>query len=143
MVNMLEEAGKQIQGIKVISAGTFAMKGQKASENAILVMRERNVDLDHHSATPLTQALIEQADLILTMTRSHKEQVLRMSPEAKGKAYTLKEYVGAFSADKEAMEKIDILDPFGQSEWVYRECANEIEAQLKILLGKLLEAAGE
>lgn len=206
---MLEEAGEETKGIKVISAGTSAMKGQRASKQALQVMQEKHIDLHQHRATTLTKALIQEADLILTMTRNHKEQVLAMDTAAEGKTFTLKEYAGRLGDDKEILMEIeklqasiqrkkvdffkeyeeeivrlrnrrselmnelqtiddrmreleremartieneqreviylqdklpsvDILDPFGQPAWVYRECAKEIEEALKIILQKIM-----
>ncbi|QEK13236.1 low molecular weight protein arginine phosphatase [Crassaminicella thermophila] len=126
---MLKEAGEKTKGIKVISAGTATMKGLKASKNAIEVMKEKGIDLNTHEATPITRELIEEADLILTMTRNHKNQILQIAPNAKEKVYTLKEYAGELG---------DILDPFGQSVCVYRECAKEIEEGLKVLVKKII-----
>lgn len=126
---MLKEAAQKKEGVRVISAGTATMKGLKASENAIRVMEEKGIDLTYHAATPITKDLIEEADLILTMTKNHKQQVLQMVPTAKEKVYTLKEYAG---------DTGDILDPFGQSVCVYRDCAKEIEEGLKVLVQKIL-----
>jgi len=129
--NLLKRSGKKADEIKVFSAGTAAFDGQPASPNAIAVAKERGADLESHRASMLTRERVLEADLILTMTRSHKAQVLRMVPEAAGKTYTLKEYV------TRSAENIDISDPFGQSVEVYRRCADEIEEMLKLLLEKI------
>ncbi|MEW9123831.1 MAG: hypothetical protein AB2421_14060 [Thermotaleaceae bacterium] len=207
---MLEEAGQDMEGIQVLSAGTSALKGQRASNNALQIMREWQIDLGHHQARPLTKELIQKADIILAMTRNHKEQVLNLDENAAGKTYTLKEYASYLGDDKEILSEIeklqriiqhkkaeffreyeeeitklrnqraalnsqlqevedrireleqemgktiskeqrelvylqdklpsvDILDPFGQPAWVYRECAKEIEEALKILMKKILK----
>lgn len=130
--NMLREAGEKTKGVKVISAGTGAFLGQRASENAVKAMKEKGIDLKSHRSTPLTLELVDQADLILTMTKNHKEQILRVSPRAMDKTYTLKEYGGS-------LKNTDILDPFGQSINVYRECGKEIEEALKIVVSKIME----
>ncbi len=88
------EVKEQIGEIHVISAGTGAVKGDKASPQAIEVMRERGVSLNEHRAVPLTKELIDEAELILTMTTNHKRQVLAMAPQAEGKVFTLREYAG-------------------------------------------------
>jgi protein-tyrosine-phosphatase len=142
MGKLLEDAGKKVEGIRVISAGTSAVKGQRASKNAIHVMQERKIDISNHQARPLTPRLIEEADLILTMTRNHRESVLRMVPKAKGKTFTLKEYAGRLGNQGNIISEIeglDILDPFGQPPAIYRECAKEIEEELKIVLENIIK----
>jgi len=125
--DMLEKEG--MNGIEVRSAGISAFEGQGASSQAIEVMKERGLDLSSHRATRLTSDLIRQADLILTMTESHKNLVKIMEPAAFDKTYTLKEYVGE--------SPTDITDPYGQAVEVYRHCALEIEKSLKKLIEKL------
>ncbi|WP_255547798.1 low molecular weight protein arginine phosphatase [Crassaminicella indica] len=127
--NMLESLGKKTEGLKVISAGTAALIGQSASKNAIEVMNKKGIDLSTHEATLVTKELLEEADLVLTMTKSHKQQLLFMAPDMKDKIYTLKEYIGKDG---------DILDPFGQPVSVYEACAREIEEILKELAEKLV-----
>ncbi len=129
---MIEEAGKKAKEIQVVSAGTAVIQGQPPSKNAVEVLREKKIDITGHRAAPLTKELIQRADLILTMTRNHKEQVIKLAPWAKVKTYTLKEYGSPLE------EKKDILDPFGQPLWVYQECAKEIEEALKSVLKELI-----
>ncbi|AKL93722.1 protein-tyrosine-phosphatase YwlE [Clostridium aceticum] len=100
--DLLEKYG--LENVRVLSAGTAAVKGDRASRASVEIMRERDLCLQEHRARPLTKALIEEADLILTMTANHKKTVLDMLPEAREKVYTLKEYVNG----GEKME--DVLD---------------------------------
>jgi|GEM_PF-666524 len=157
MLNLLKEVGEKTEGIKIISAGTSAVKGQRASKNAILVMREKDIDINGHEAMPLTRELVDEADLILVMTQSHKFWVMQMSKDAHNKTYTLKEYavrsrstdVGELAGDivrssgrecpHDRLASLDISDPFGLDLGSYRECAKEIEEELRIILRKLLE----
>ncbi len=130
--SMLQKSKKNIQkDIKILSAGTAALDGLEASKNAILAMKEKEIDLCSHKAKLLTKGRIKEADLILTMTETHKLQVLKIDPKASNKTYTLKEYATG------SKDNIDISDPFGQSLKIYRKCADEIEEALKMLLEKL------
>jgi protein-tyrosine-phosphatase len=72
--------------------------------------------------------LIEEADLILTMTREQKERI-RQFQETRGEVYTLKEFIG---------EKGDIADPEGYEESLYAECKEEIKSCLKKITPKIL-----
>ncbi|WP_129599311.1 low molecular weight protein arginine phosphatase [Anaerophilus nitritogenes] len=122
---------EDINDIKVISAGTLAYSGQGASLGAIESMKDKGICLQNHRATHLSKELIEDSDLILTMTQNHKMQVLSIMPKACEKTYTLKEYV------EDDKYTIDISDPFGQSIDVYKACGEEIEKSLKKLVKKM------
>ena len=115
---------EEIDWIEVKSAGVSAYEGQKASPQAVEVMKRRGLDLSFHRASQLNSELIRKADLILTMTESHKNMVKLIDPSAFDKTFTLKEYVGE--------DSIDIMDPFGQSVEVYSHCAREIEGAEEI-----------
>lgn len=119
---------------EVSSAGLSAQNGAKASSYAIKAMEEMGLDLDGHRARQATAEIFAQADLILTMTGSHKKVILHVMPELNGRVYTLKEYVG------NSMEDLDVLDPFGQSIDTYRQCSKEIRKLLEKSMEKLLRS---
>lgn len=100
--------------VLIESAGLFAEVGGKASENAIKALDEMGIDLTFHQTKPITEELIEKSDIILTMTRAHKEL---LKPMAGGDVYTLKEFAG---------DDGDISDPYGGDLDEYRETAKEI-----------------
>lgn len=127
--DLIKEIGED-GNTKILSAGTWAVVGQKASKNAIEVLKEMKIDLDNHISRPLTKEMVEEADLVLTMTRSHKEQILQLLPSAKEKVYTLKEFYNEDNNDW------DICDPYGQDMEVYKKCAYEIEEALKRVINK-------
>lgn len=122
---MLRDRKKQDQ-VQVSSAGTAALPNAGATEQAIAVLEEMGINLREHKATLLTPDLVKEADLVLTMTGAHKEQVKRLIPEAKEKVFTLAEFAGAGT---------DILDPIGGPVDVYRQCA----ADLRYLIGLVLD----
>ncbi len=100
--------------VLIESAGLFAEVGGKASENAIKALDEMGIDLTFHQTKPITEELIEKSDIILTMTRAHKEL---LKPMAGGDVYTLREFAG---------DDGDISDPYGGDLDEYRETAKEI-----------------
>jgi len=126
---LFKEMIKDRKDIKVKSAGIWALNNSSASYNAIKVMEERNIDLTGHRATALTREILEEADLILTMTKNHKEEILKVMPEIRDKVYTLKEYAG--------YGEVDILDPYGGDIEVYRKAADDIEDALRKILDKI------
>ncbi len=115
---------------EVSSAGINAIPHQLASLNSIEAMAEKGVDLEPHISQMLTMDLVENVDLILTMTNSHKASILGSVPWLDEKVFTLKEYVGDHG---------DIADPFGGSLEVYKESVKDIENALKLLIEKIKE----
>jgi protein-tyrosine phosphatase len=122
---------KQIPGMKVRSAGVYAMDGSQASENTKKVLDENDLMHDHQSSV-LSPALVDWATYIFTMTGSHKSAVISMFPYAREKVFTIKEFA-------ENNQTTDIMDPFGRSVDVYRDTYRELESTINQLLDKLRE----
>jgi len=103
------------RGIMVASAGVAAQEGSRASREAVNVMAKRHLDLSLHESQPVSETLIQSADLILTMTQSHKQALLNYFPQAVGRTHVL-------SGNGE-----DVADPIGGSVEIYQECATQIQ----------------
>jgi protein-tyrosine phosphatase len=80
-----------------------ASEGTPISKHSAGVLQDRGV-FDRLSSKPATDEAIQWADLILTMTASHKELLIRRFPEAVDKVYTLKEYAEDDPAVVQAVE---------------------------------------
>lgn len=114
---------------KVQSAGIAAFNGGPIAGHVQELLEEMGIQTDHTSQS-VTPELIGWADLILTMTQSHKQQLVHAFPEKGGSTYTLKQYV-----QPEAQET-DVIDPFGSSLERYQETMHELEHLLDILIRK-------
>lgn len=132
LLKKLNELKKE--DIKVYSCGVHAENGETSPSEAINVMKQYGVDLTYHRAINIRNSNIREMDLILCATSSHKNSVLSIYPEIEGRVYTLKEYVGY---NKKYHKKIDLDDPWGYGEDVYRFCASEINECLDLLLKKI------
>ncbi|WP_058308707.1 low molecular weight protein arginine phosphatase [Gracilibacillus massiliensis] len=75
----------------VQSAGLFAGVGMPASQGTTEVLTEQGIRCDHQSQ-PVTSELMAWADLVLTMTQSHRDHLKQTYPTEFHKIYTLKEY---------------------------------------------------
>lgn len=117
-------------GLEVRSAGTSAMDGAPASEGSYLVALEHGLDLSAHRARPLTRDLVQQADLVLTMSRRHLQRVRDLGGESK--AWLFSEFAQAGDADAE------IPDPVGLGMDAYRETY----VRLRELAGGVLDRLG-
>ncbi|MFM7739746.1 MAG: L-threonylcarbamoyladenylate synthase [Planctomycetota bacterium] len=120
-------------GITVTSAGVAAMPGARASNQAVETMRDYSIDLGGHSSQPVTERLVQNADLILTMTEGHRQALLAQFPAAVNRTYTVARGTG------------DISDPIGLPVDFYRRCAAQIDENLKWWVGNhpLLKRDGE
>src|SRR5690606_23801828 len=76
-------------GISVASAGVFALGGSPAAEHAVTAMQKYGLDLSRHKSRQLTDTLIQEADVIICMTRAHRQAVLDMAPAAHKKVILL------------------------------------------------------
>jgi protein-tyrosine-phosphatase len=120
---MAEGLLKKMRGdFSVSSAGISAVTGWAPPIEAAEVMEGYGVDISNHRATQVSEEMIENSDLILTMGRHHKEWIKNRYPQADGKIFTLKEYAGTGT---------DIEDPYGSSKDFYEVIAEEITEALK------------
>ena len=106
------------RGVMIMSAGVSAMSGGRAAEEAVQAMQERGLDLSHHETRPLHDVLVRFADLILTMTRGHREAIVEQWPDAASRTELLRRDHG------------DVVDPIGNSVDVYRRCADQLDEHL-------------
>ena len=120
---------KKNQKIEVKSAGTSALSSYSPTSYTIKVMKERGLDVSSHLSRPLTKNLVEEADIIFTMEKTHKYHIRNIYPFAQNKIWLLKE----FSSGREE----EIQDPVGLSEEHYRKTAREIEEEIKKVVEKI------
>ena len=111
--------------MKIRSAGIMAGSGLPASAEAIKVMTEKGLDLSQHRSQRLDEELLQWADIVLTMTDSHRQHIISRYPISANKIYTLAEFSG--------IEHIDVIDPFGLGIEAYRQSAVQLQQLIKQL----------
>lgn len=92
--HLLSQSGLD-HSITVGSAGVNAQDGLSASPEAIAALAEMGMELSGHQARSLTPEILAAADLVLTMTRRHRQEILEIVPAAKSKVFVLKEFIGS------------------------------------------------
>ena len=97
-------------GVRVRSAGVFASPGSAATPEAVDAVAAMGADLSGHASQPLTEALIQDADVIYTMTDQHRLAALTLNPGAAEKTHRL-------DPDR------DIADPIGGPPAIYAQSA--------------------
>lgn len=123
-------SAKGLETIAVESAGLFTREGLPASAEAIIVLQDMEIDLSGHTSRKVSEALISEADLILTMTRHHQLYLVELFPEKAGQTFSLGEYIG--QPDR------DISDPYGMDLKTYQKCSQELEEILASVMKILL-----
>jgi len=113
------------RGIVVMSGGISAAPGGRAAAEAIQTMRERNLDLSQHESQPLSDRIVRFADVIITMTRGHREAILEQWPDAEPRVHPISGGRG------------DVSDPIGGPIEQYRRCAEQLDAYLEDWVEKL------
>lgn len=116
--------------LQVLSAGISAYEGSTISENAIKSMESIH-DISHYRAKIVNEDLVNQADLILTMTKIHKNRLINRFDGIEGKTYLLNEY--AYGREE------DIIDPFGGNLAVYDTARDKIYKAVEGIINKLKE----
>jgi protein-tyrosine phosphatase len=76
----------------VSSAGTHALVGQPISEPMARLLRSNGVDKTKFAARRLTESLMKDADLVLTLTRAQRSLVVELCPPAVRRTFTVREF---------------------------------------------------
>ena len=128
---LLRDLLKEHKNIEVCSAGTSVFLRASASAETIHVLKREGVDASEHLSQPVSNILLHKADLILVMTRTHRQQVLERLPDVEKRVYLLREF-----ADEPigAEGRFDIPDPMGKPAEAYEECMLTIKDSLKKLV---------
>ncbi|HZJ84799.1 MAG TPA: low molecular weight protein arginine phosphatase [Syntrophomonadaceae bacterium] len=122
------QKGPRKKQLNLISAGVFTFDDMPASAEAIQVMQESNIDISGHRSKQVTEELLASADLILTMTESHRQRILEMFPEYAAVIHTITAYIG---------HDDEVADPFGRGLAAYYDTLEQLEAIMDQLVDKL------
>jgi protein-tyrosine phosphatase len=77
--------------VPVTSAGLRARPGEPIWPGAAAELERRGISSLGFDAHPVTAALVAGADLVLTATRAHRDELLAAHPRALGRAFTWRE----------------------------------------------------
>lgn len=132
---LFQEHAKRAGGsFRVESAGTWGVDGEPASVLSAEVMAERGVSLDAHVARTVTREMLERADLVIVMTRSHRDALTAEFQAARSKIHLMSQLNGI---------EYDIADPYGKPRSAYEICANDLDQLLHQGYGRILDWLGQ
>ncbi|WP_448437366.1 arsenate reductase/protein-tyrosine-phosphatase family protein [Mycolicibacterium elephantis] len=119
----------KIPDFKASSAGIRAVIGHPIHSDAALVLQQLGGNASNFAARQLTPKVASDADLILTMTKAHRDAVLELAPRQLHRTFTLAgaaRLASDFGAERitdlaalrpqlRTDEQLDIPDPIGRS----------------------------
>jgi len=123
-------AERGLGDIDVASAGTSAWEGAPASDGALLVAMEQQVDLNAHRARVLSKEIVAESDLILVMSAHHRDRALALGGD--GRTHLLTDYASRSSLGN------PVLDPFGGDLDTYRSTFAEMEREIRRVLDRIV-----
>ena len=128
---IIETQPEQYGGFSVASAGVMCAGPSQASPQAVIVAAEHGCDMSQFTAKQITEAMVDAADYVFSMTRQHKQMLDYAMPQHSGKTFLLTAYaMGDASAP-------DIPDPYGGSIEEYAQCFAVLNAQIAAVLEKI------
>ena len=117
--------------IHVLSGAISTTEGMPASENAVQVMAELGINLRDHISRNINADVLNEADLVLTMTQAHKQAIVHyFGDDFELKTQPLLDYVGIGG---------DVTDPYGGSIETYRRCRDQLKEAVELLYKKVTE----
>ena len=120
-------------GLEVRSCGVAAEIYFAIPPGARAALAEVGITQVEHVAQLVTRDLLEWADLALTMTRTHCEELTDRFPEFGFKLHVLRGYAG--------LGETDILDPLGRPDKAFSHCRDKIAEALESVARKLQSSA--
>lgn len=118
--------------VEVRSAGVAALGGSPASTGSLQVAEEEGMSLEHHRATPLSGALVDWADLILTMSPGHLPPILGAG--AGDRAAVITEFA---QGEGDPLEESGVEDPVGGDLSRYRRTFRQLDQLVDRVLSRL------
>jgi protein-tyrosine phosphatase len=123
-----------LQAWRVVSAGVCALSGDSVSTNSVTALKKVGLNISAHRSQPLTPEMVEQADVILVMTESHRAAISLMFDPSPENIYLLREFMPA-AASRE------IVDPYGSALPAYEACRDEIVEAVPSVIAFLRQLA--
>jgi protein-tyrosine phosphatase len=91
-------ASLESSGIEVASAGTQARPGHPAAENSQQLAVARGLDLEGHRSRPVSEDMIADAQLVLTMSERQRDRCAPLAAGAGAHVFTVREFARLLGA---------------------------------------------
>lgn len=107
--------------IEIATCGILARDGGTATTEAVLVMKNREINIEGHRTRSCRREDVLDADLILAMSQEHYDFLAGLVPQVKDK-----------------IKVLEVKDPIGQGIPVYEEVVGTIEKKIKELWDEIV-----
>ncbi len=125
---LLKSMVQEDDNLSVLSGAISTSEGQRASENAVRAMAELDIDIQNHRSANIHADVLNEADLVLTMTAAHKQAIVHFfGDDFELKTHPLLDYVGIGG---------DVADPYGGDMDTYRRCRDQLKDAITLLYKK-------
>jgi protein-tyrosine phosphatase len=157
-------------GVPIASAGTGAVVHSDIERQTSEQLRRLGADVTGFAARAVTPQLLDGAELVLTMTRTHRGEVARLRPAAMRRIFALGDFADLCRssatwrpisptrpwlpqvvaeaaaargtvAPRDALD-VDVVDPYGQSARTHTEAFDRIEDFLGVVVAAMGAVAG-
>ena len=123
-----------LDNVEAFSAGLSIVPNSRTSKNSDIVLKEAlDLDISERNAVQLTEEVLQEMDLVLTMTSYMRDLIVSKFPNFKNKVYSLKNYVGVNG---------DIVDPYGGDIVIYKNTFEDLKNTIMLLFHNLKEDKG-
>lgn len=140
-----------VTSVEVVSAGTAALVAAQIHPLSAAELTLRGIDSASFAPRQVDRRILSESDLVLTMTRAHRGELLDREPGALRRTFTFREFAklvghpsaghadsfaglvqGAYLARSSSPgavngEEADIADPYGGTHEAFAEMAGSIE----------------
>jgi protein-tyrosine phosphatase len=148
--------------VSVSSAGTHALVGHPISEPMAALLRQAGVEPEPFEGRRLSEQMLREANLILTMTRAQRGLVVELWPAVVRRAFTLREFARLLGRvnplalpdgapaerlraaiplaaaergrERRAPDEDDVVDPFRLNDAVYRTSFAQIVSAVEVIV---------
>lgn len=120
--------------LSFLSAGITANQAAACPLEAVEAAQMFEVSLDDHVPTRLSQALVDEVDLVVVMEAEQLDAVARHWPSSAGRLWLLPLLDPASAG---AYERCHVVDPYGQPPEAYERCYMRIERTVRELLRRM------
>jgi low molecular weight protein-tyrosine phosphatase len=141
--------------VRASSAGTHAWQGAAMHRNTAQVLAERGAAAGGFASRPVTGALLDRADLVLTMAREQRAACVRLLPSAVRRVFTLRQFgrlaaalpdrpgdlaelvagVRGLTLQPVHPDEDDLADPVLGPVAGFRACADEMQRVFAVIAG--------
>ena len=101
------------------SAGTAALEGAPMVEKSVAVLEEARIYPEPHHARQVSEAMVEEAELVLAMTPQHVATLRRLGGNPPRGIHTLPQYATGIAGE-------GIADPYGLTMAAHRSTLRQL-----------------